>query len=95
MRAVFETAIHEAWTVGRTRGVPLADDYVAGQMRFADGLPAEMKSSMLHDLTLGNRLEAPWLSGAVARMGRDGGLSTPVHATLYAAMKPYVAGAPR
>lgn len=95
MREVFEAAIREAWTLGRAKGIPLADDYVAGQMRFADGLPHEMRASMLHDLTLGNRLEAPWLSGAVVRMGREAGVATPVNAALYAAVKPYVAGAAR
>ncbi len=95
MRAVFEAAIGEAWAVGRARRVALADDYVAKQMQFADGLPHEMKASMLHDLMAGNRLEAPWLSGAVVRMGREAGIATPVHATLYAAVKPYVQGAPR
>jgi 2-dehydropantoate 2-reductase len=92
MRAVFEAAIREAWAVGRARGVSLADDYVAEQMRFADNLPHDMKASMLHDLERGNRLEAPWLSGGVARMGGEAGVATPVHATLYAAVKPYLDG---
>ena len=59
---------------------------------FADGLPAEMKASMLHDLEAGNRLEATWLSGAVARMAKEAGTSAPVNATLYAAVKPYCMG---
>ena len=50
---------------------------------------------MLHDLAAGNRLEAPWLCGAVARMGNAAGVGTPVNATLYAALKPYCGGAPR
>jgi 2-dehydropantoate 2-reductase len=95
MRAVFEATIAEAWSVGRARGVALADDFVTKQMQFADGLPHEMKASMLHDLAAGNRLEAPWLSGAVVRMGREAGIPTPVNATLYAAVKPYIQGAPR
>ncbi|MEP7209150.1 MAG: 2-dehydropantoate 2-reductase [Casimicrobiaceae bacterium] len=95
MRVVFEAAMREAFTVGRARGVALADDYVEGQMRFADGLPQEMKSSLLHDLAAGNRLEAPWLSGAVLRMGREAGVATPVSAALYAAVKPYLEGAGR
>ncbi len=94
LRAVLEAAMTEAWALARARGVALPEDYVVQQMRFADGLPAEMKSSLLHDLAAGNRLEAPWLSGAVARMGREAGLSAPVHATLYAAVKPYLAGSP-
>jgi 2-dehydropantoate 2-reductase len=51
-----------------------------------------MKASMLHDLDAGNRLEAPWLSGAVARMARESGTEAPVNATLYAAVKPYCGG---
>lgn len=92
LRAVFEAAMREAWTVGRARGIALADDLVAQQMVFADGLPAEMKSSMLNDLVAGNRLEAPWLSGAVARMAKEAALQAPVSATLYAVVKPYCGG---
>jgi 2-dehydropantoate 2-reductase len=92
MRATFEAAMREARDVGRARGIALADDFIAEQMRFADGLPAEMKASMLHDIDAGNRLEAPWLSGAVARMAKESGTSAPVNATLYAALKPYCAG---
>jgi 2-dehydropantoate 2-reductase len=92
LRATLETAMREAWTVGRARGIALPDDFVASQMVFADGLPAEMKASMLHDLDAGNRLEAPWLSGAVARMAKEAGIAAPVNATLYAALKPYCAG---
>ncbi len=94
LRAVFEAAMREAWTLGRARSVALADDYVERQMTFTDGLPAAMRSSMLNDLVAGNRLEAPWLSGAVARMAVESGTAAPVSATFYAAMKPYLAGAP-
>ena len=92
LRATFEAAMREAWSVGRARGIALPDDFVASQMAFGDGLPAEMRASMLHDLEAGNRLEAPWLSGAVARMAREAGSAAPVNATLYAAVKPYCAG---
>jgi 2-dehydropantoate 2-reductase len=92
LRATFEAAMREAWAVGRAREIALPDDFIAGQMAFADGLPAEMKASMLHDLEAGNRLEAPWLSGAVARMAKEAGASAPVNATLYAAVKPYCMG---
>jgi len=95
LRATLEAAMREAWTVGRAQGVALADDFALQQMKFADSLPAEMKSSMLNDLVAGNRLEAPWLCGAVARMGTATGVATPVNATLYAALKPYCAGAAR
>ena len=92
LRATFEAAMREAWSVGRAFGISLSDDFVEGQMAFGDGLPGEMKASMLHDLDAGNRLEAPWLSGAVVRMANDVGVPAPVNATLYAAVKPYCMG---
>jgi len=95
VRRIFEAAIREGWTVGRARGVALADDYVAQQLAVSDTLPADMNSSMLNDLLAGNRLEASWLSGAVARMAAEAGLGAPVSATLFAAVKPYINGAHR
>lgn len=95
LRATFEAAVREAWSVGRAQGVPLADDFVAAQMRALDGLPAEMKASMLNDLEAGRRLEAPWLSGSVAALAKYAGVAAPVSGVLYAAVKPYLAGAPR
>ena len=93
LRATIIAAMSEIVAVGRARGVDVGDDFVARQVEFMDGLPDVMRSSMLNDLTAGNRLEAPWLSGGVARMGRESGVATPVNATIYAALKPYVDGA--
>jgi 2-dehydropantoate 2-reductase len=93
LRRTFELAVREAWSVGRARGIALADDYPARQLAFLDSLPAQMRSSMQNDLVAGNRLEAPWLSGAVAAMAAESGIAAPVSATLYAAVKPYVNGA--
>ena len=47
---------------------------------------------MLHDLTAGRPLEAPWLSGAVSRMAAEVGVDAPVSRVLYAAVKPYLNG---
>jgi 2-dehydropantoate 2-reductase len=92
MRAALEAAIRETWTLGRERGVALPDDFVVQQLAFADGLPHEMTSSMANDLAAGNRLEAPWLAGAVVRMAREANVAAPVNATVYAALKPYLDG---
>ena len=98
LRATFEAAMSEAWRLGRKRGVRLADDFIADRMKFLEGLPAEMRTSMQHDLEAGKPLEAAWLCGAVARMSAHAGLEAPVNRTLYAALKPFLhgtAGAPR
>ena len=55
-------------------------------------LPAQTKSSMLEDLERGRRLELPWLSGAVVRIGRETGVETPTHRFINAVLKPHVQG---
>ena len=94
-RNTFEAAMKEVWSVGRARGIALTDDFIAQQMIFLDSLPHEMTSSMHKDLVAGNRLEVPWLSGAVARMAKESGVAAPIHATIYAALKSWCAGAAR
>ena len=94
LRWMFEQAMRETWTLARARGIKLPDDFVEKQLAFLDTLPAEMRASMLHDLEAGNRLEAPWLCGAVARMAAESGLQAPVNRAIYAALKPYVDGSP-
>jgi 2-dehydropantoate 2-reductase len=92
LRWLLEQAMRETWRVGRARGVRLADDFVEQRMAFADGLHADMKASLLHDLEAGGRLEAPWLCGAVARMAKEAGLDAPVNHAVYASLKPYLNG---
>ena len=95
LRATFQAAMSEAWRLGRKRGVRLADDFVADRLKFVDGLHADMRTSMQHDLEAGKPLEAPWLCGAVVRMSAEAGLEAPVNRTIYAALKPYLHGAAR
>jgi 2-dehydropantoate 2-reductase len=92
LRWLFEQAMRETWRLGRARGVALADDYVEGRMKFADGLHADMKASLLHDLENRGRLEAPWLCGAVVRMATQLGIDASINRSVYAALKPYVDG---
>ena len=92
LRATFEGAMTETWRLGRRRGIALPEDFIAERMRFVDTLHADMRTSMQHDLENGNRLEAPWLCGAVARMSAEDGLDAPVNRTIYAALKPYLDG---
>jgi len=92
LRWLFEQAMRETWRVGRARGVALGDDYIENRMKFADGLHADMKASLAHDLENRGRLEAPWLCGAVVRMSEEAGLDAPVNRSVYAALKPYING---
>lgn len=93
-RALFLEAVAEVAAVGHARGVPVGADIVRRVETLLDGLHPAMRSSMLNDLERGGRLELPWLSGAVAAMGADLGVATPVHRTIAGALAPYRNGVP-
>lgn len=87
-REFLHSVFREVTAVGRARGIDLPADFGDTRLEFADGVPAEMTTSMHHDLKAGNRLELPWLAGAVVRMGREAGVPTPVCQAVYAALLP-------
>lgn len=93
LRATLEASMRETAALAATQGVLFEPDFVDRQMAFVDALHSDMRSSMLHDLLAGRRLEAPWLCGGVARMSAQHGLPSPVNRTLFAALKPFVDGA--
>jgi 2-dehydropantoate 2-reductase len=92
-RALYEAGLTEALAVAHARGIALPADFVARTLARTDQLPAEMRSSLLHDLAGGRRLELPWLSGAIVRLGRELGIATPTHAFIATALKLHAGGA--
>ena len=91
-RRLLRDGLAEALAVARAAGAGLPEDLVDRTLEHIDRLPAAMKSSMLQDLEAGKRLELAWLSGTLARMGRDLGVATPVHALIATALKLHAAG---
>lgn len=76
-RTFLHDVIREVVAVGRAHGVALPEDYADNRLAFGDTLPADMTSSMHHDLEKGNRLEVEWLSGGVVKLGKEKGVPTP------------------
>jgi 2-dehydropantoate 2-reductase len=92
LAAMMWAALDEAIAVAHARGVPLPDSVREETLALVKSFPDNSKSSMLEDLEHGRRLELPWLSGAVARMGREAGVPTPVHQFITTVLGPFVAG---
>jgi 2-dehydropantoate 2-reductase len=89
---MLKTAVRETMAVAHAKGVAVArtiDEDVATAYK---ALPPHAKASMLEDLERGRRLELPWLSGAVVRLGREVGVDTPTHRFINAVLKPHVDG---
>jgi|SRR5689334_5878576 len=75
--------MQEVVAVGRALDVALPEDYAKERLEFADGVPAEMTSSMHHDLQRGNPLEVAWLSGGVVQLGKQAGVPTPANRAVW------------
>ena len=87
-RALLVNAMREIEAVARARGVALPRDVVEKSLAAVDRLPAEGTASLQRDLSAGRRSELEAWNGAVVRLGREAGVATPVHDTLYAALLP-------
>src|SRR5262249_1731537 len=92
--AMIQAACLETMAVARAKRVALPEGVFDEIMTMVQQLPPQAKSSMLEDLERGRRLELPWLSGAVVRIGRELGVETPIHRFIATVLKPHVDGAP-
>jgi 2-dehydropantoate 2-reductase len=91
-RALMQQVMEEVIAIGRKQGAKFPADIGSDQFRKIDGYPPTMVASMCGDLRRGNRLELPWLSGTVARLGRELGVPTPANQFVYAALKLHADG---
>jgi 2-dehydropantoate 2-reductase len=92
--ALYEVALRETVAVGVAEGVRLPPDSVDKTLAMMRSMPPHHTTSMGNDLLHGNRLELPWFAGKVVELGRRHSIPTPVNGFIYAALKPYVNGAP-
>jgi 2-dehydropantoate 2-reductase len=90
LRGVFEEGIR----VAQANSIPIPDTYIDVVMGIAASRPYEQRSSLLTDLLAGKRLELESINGALVRLGAKLGVPTPLNLACYAALKPYVNGAP-
>ena len=82
-RAFLFDLLKETVAVGRALGVALPEHYAEDRLAFADSVPADMTSSMHHDLERGNPLEVAWLSGGVVQLGKKAGVPTPANRAVW------------
>ncbi len=92
LNAMAETAWEEGLNVARACGVTLPPNTLDEIRTMWTSMAPQAKSSMLEDLERSRRLELPWLSGAIVRLGEEYGVPTPVHRFIAAVLKPHVNG---
>jgi 2-dehydropantoate 2-reductase len=87
--AMMRAIMTEAWSVGRALGIPLADDLVDRQHALVLAQKDDEAASLRHDLLTGHRMELEALQGALRRLGRETGISTPWTDAAYAILQPW------
>ena len=87
-RSLLERAMQEIVGLAHACGIPVPEQSVANTLQFVDSLPPEGTASMQRDLAAGRPSELEAQSGAVVRLGRARGFSTPIHAFIYQALLP-------
>ena len=92
IRDLARDAMAEVVAVGQAKGVNVDNGAIERAMGLLDTFPDDMYASMYHDLARGGRLEVGSLSGTVYRLGKEFGVPTPIHRTLYLSLLPYENG---
>jgi 2-dehydropantoate 2-reductase len=88
----FYEACREVERVARAEGVNVSNGTIARIQAYMTELPPSTRSSLLIDLQQGKRIEVEALQGSVVRRGKKAGVPTPIHAALYAVLKPHEHG---
>lgn len=92
VRETFYEACREVERVARAEGIAVSPGTLAKVEGYMAALPPATRSSLLIDLQQGKRIEVEALQGSVVRRGKKTGVPTPIHAALYAVLKPYENG---
>ncbi len=90
--AMLQAAVMEGMAVAHAKGIRFPPNALADMFAHMASMPPQTKSSMLYDLENRRRLELPWLSGAVLRIGREVGVETPIHRFITTVLSPFVQG---
>ena len=85
--------MREAYTVAEAKGVNIAPDYVDTTVDYFVSINGENTSSMYTDLMRGSPIEVEVLNGAVARIGAEMSIPTPVNSFIATCLSLYHARA--
>lgn len=92
LHAMYRRGMEEVVAVARARGIDLPDAIVDDTLALSGRFGPDSKSSMLEDLEAGKPLELEWITGALARMGREAAVPVPFNEVAYVALKPFANG---
>ncbi len=87
-RGMLERSMQEIYAVARALKINLEPGTVSASMAFVDTLPPGGTTSMQRDIAENRPSEIDSWSGAVVRLGREAGVSVPIHEFVYNSLLP-------
>lgn len=87
LTATLETICEEAVSVANAYGIEISVEEAIRETKEVARLTADNKSSMLQDIEKGRKTEIESICGAIARLGTEKGIPTPVNMSLMAVVK--------
>jgi 2-dehydropantoate 2-reductase len=93
-RNLMRGTMEEVEAVARASGAALPEGCVDQSMDLFSSVEPAVRGSMYYDLAAGRRLELDVINGTIVRLGSAQGIPTPINFAIYAALKPYLDGAP-
>jgi ketopantoate reductase len=94
-RRFWQMEVDELLAIAEREGAGLPGDMRERSARFLDSLAPSTYSSLYQDLAQGKRLELEALHGYGVRRGAIHNIPTPALFAVYAALKPFIDGAPQ
>ena len=86
-------AMGEIESLARDQGIALAPDVVDAAVSLLENFEPTATSSFQRDVSAGKPFELEAFSGKIMRLGRERGVETPVHDSMYALLRPALARA--
>jgi 2-dehydropantoate 2-reductase len=87
-RQLLELCLREIFAVSRAHQIALSDGSVEKSMVFLDSLAPGGTTSLQRDIADGKPSELEAWNGAVVRLGREVGVTTPIHEFIYYSLLP-------
>jgi len=88
-KSLLADAMKETLAVAHANGVRVTPGFIDNVFTALQRFPNNSRSSLYHDLVYDRPLEIEALSGGVIKLGKEPGIPTPIHQTIYASLLPY------
>ncbi len=87
-RQMLQQVMQEVVSVAQARNIPLSEDAIGSTLEFMDTLPTTGTASMQRDIMEGRPSELESQNGAVAHLGQEVGIETPLNTFIYHSLLP-------